>query len=65
MTVIGSEMIEDIDPGQIAGELAELQHRLDALAGQGTNPYEIKRLQRVLDAARAEFDELFATQSAV
>lgn len=65
MTVIGSEMNEDIDPHQMADELAELQQRLDALARQGTNPYEIKRLQRALDAAGAEFDDLFAAQSAV
>lgn len=65
MTVRGSEMIEDIDPRQMAGELAELQQRLDALAREGTNPYEIKRLQRVLDAAHAEFDDLFTAQSAV
>ncbi|MEX0658165.1 MAG: hypothetical protein WD080_03445 [Egibacteraceae bacterium] len=65
MTVIGNEMIEEIDPRQMADELAELQQRLDTLAREGTNPYEIKRLQHVLDAARAEFDDLFAVQSAV
>lgn len=65
MTMIDNEMIEDIDPRQMADELAELQQRLDALAREGTNPYEITRLQRVLDAAHAECDDLFAALSAV
>lgn len=59
------EVLDTVDVGAMAAELDDLQHRLDALAREGTNPHEVRRVQRALDVARAELHELMDTPSAV
>lgn len=58
MTATGDHVLENVDVEQMAAELDELQGRLDALARHGTNPHEVRRLQRALNAARRELDAL-------
>lgn len=65
MNAPGNDATMDFDADQASAELDDLQRRLDALAGQGTNPYEIKRLQAALNTARAELLALFPSPRSV
>jgi hypothetical protein len=64
MMVTGAVHDTEFDMRSLAEELHGLQARLDRLAREGTNPYEIARLQRCLDRARDGLASSRVTSSA-
>ena len=60
MMVMTEQWGDSLDVPALREELDGIQARLDHLAARGTNPYEIARLQRILDHARDELTELGA-----